>query len=334
MQLNNYHQLFEGDPYFSDEYIQCYLEENENIFYFEFKEEESYFILKAVKRAIDDSFGKMYYDLETVYGYGGYICNSDSEEFVEKAIKELTDKCISENIIAHFIRFHPLNDFPLKHGTFLNFSALNRQTVFINTSHKDEDEMRSAFSSSLKRNINKAKRAGLEFAELPKSSEYLDKFVDLYYATMERKSADDLYFFSKDYFSKLFNLDSLKVYGTLFEAKVISMMLTLDDSKGNSNYHLGATDSEFYSLNPNPFIINEIAFKHLNDTSEYFFLGGGNALEEDDNLFRFKKKFSKTIVPFYIGGNVFNEEIYNKYKKEALKKNDKLSSFFLSYRFA
>ena len=65
---------------------------------------------------------------------------------------------------------------------------------------------------------------------------------------------------------------------------------------------------------------------------KYFLLGGGTTSNECDPLFKFKKKFSKELKPFYISGKIYNQEIYDKYSKIWKEQSKDNIKYFLKYR--
>lgn len=332
-----YHKAFREDPYYQKDYHQCYLHEGEEVFDFEEREGSDFFLFRSIKRPIrtvgNQKIEGPWFDLESVYGFGGYITNSSSSAFVQKALYKLKEKCLSENVVAHFMRFHPLNSFPIEFEDFLSFKTVNRKVIFVDVHERSYEEVRTDYSSSLKRNINKAERMGLEAKELNPSEKVREEFMSLYYSTMERKEADQMYFFSKDYFFRLFKTEKLKVYATFFQDTLISMILALDSGEGEVYYHLGATHGDFYSYNPNPFILDQIVQQVQRSGGKFLFLGGGNSDDEADPLFRFKKKFSKEQQEFYIGGSIFHAEKFKELKSLAKELKPDLPPLFLSYRF-
>ena len=334
MLLKNYADFYTRDPYFQDAYLRCYLNANEEIFHFTHRKDNQHFECKAIKRPVPEisPSARGLFDLETVYGYGGYVCKNGDDAFVSEALARLEAYCREERIVAHFMRFHPLNDFPLHFGNQLDFKAENRVTVFVPIADREYSAIKQEYSSSLKRNINKAKRLGLEVRKLTKSAGERKTFQELYWRTMERKDADSLYFFSADYFEKLFNLDLCHCYATFLEDQVISMIITLE-AEGRVYYHLGATDPDYYQYNPNPFIMNHRIQHLVAEGGQFYFLGGGNSLAADDPLFRFKKKFSPHQESFYIGGKIFMPDAYQELKNGARKKGGELPKMFLAYRF-
>ena len=114
------------------------------------------------------------------------------------------------------------------------------------------------------------------------------------------------------------------MFEACFNGKIISMAIFIFDEKAMF-YHLGANSTEQMKSNNNAiYAIFESAFDFAyNKGIPLCYLGGG--VEENDELFAFKKQFASFITPFYIGGVIYNKEIYEKFK------NDK--PYFLSYRF-
>ncbi len=117
------------DVYYSREYISLFLKNNDEIFDFEFKSGDNYFLNKTIKRPIkrigDINVEDGYFDLESAYGYGGFYTNSNDTKFIENALEAYRDKCLEENIIAEFMRFHPINKFPINFNEYLDFNVSN-----------------------------------------------------------------------------------------------------------------------------------------------------------------------------------------------------------------
>ena len=81
-------------------------------------------------------------------------------------------------------------------------------------------------------------------------------------------------------------------------------------------YHLGANSTEQMKSNNNAiYAIFESAFDFAyNKGIPLCYLGGG--VEENDELFAFKKQFASFITPCYIGGVIYNKEIYEELKEK------------------
>jgi len=103
-------------------------------------------------------------------------------------------------------------------------------------------------------------------------------------------------------------------------------------SESIGHYHLSANSSISYKINANYALLHNV-FQVAQDLGlEYFMLGGGTTSNANDSLFKFKKKFSKDLKPFYISGNVYNKEIYNKYNEIWNSQSKEDVKYFLKYR--
>ena len=179
----------EHDIYFSKDYVSLYVDKanGDEIFEFEYTEGNKKFKTISIKRPIP--FAPDCYDLETAYGYGGYLVNTGDIDFIKRALQEYTYFCKTNNIVAEFVRFHPFNNFP-KDPSFFDFIKHDRNVVYIDLS------LEKQYQSSLKRNIRKAEKYNLKFFPVPSNEKvkYLNEFMNLYYETMRRKKASRFYF--------------------------------------------------------------------------------------------------------------------------------------------
>lgn len=317
--------------YYSNDYLDLYLKENDEIFDFEYSEGDNIFTNKAIKRPINSELVEgNYFDLESVYGYGGYYTNSDDQSFIETAISKYKEHCLSANVIAEFLRFDPFNSNVLALKPHLNFLAEERRVISVplNVGH---DDVSKDYSSSLRRNIKKAVANEVTFLEMEKSDENRLLFFQLYSQTMKKNNAFEMYFFSEEYFEKLFKFDQVKLYGAEYQSNIVNMILVFENYDNVVYYHLGATNPEFYHLNTNAYLFDSI-IKHYNNQFKLFFLGGGSSNDPQDSLYKYKQKFSKESQPFYIGGLKINEKIYDDLCGAWEAKNG-ASNMFLKYRF-
>ena len=304
-----------NDVYYDKDYCGLYLQPDDEIFEFTWKKEDKILKNVAIKRPIKKisrvNISDNYYDLETPYGYGGFITNTNDMDFVEKGLNEYQNYCKENKIIAEFIRFNPFNDFPEKNKHFFDFFSLDRWTVYVDLKN-GYDTVYLNYKSSLKRNLKKAFNNRLQFKILDKNQHNLENFFKLYFKTMEKNKASSFYFFPKEYFINLFKLEYVKLFGVLKEDQIINMMIILE-SFPISYYHLGASNPEFYALNGNPFLFDKVIQYYIDQKFEVLFLGGGSNSDPENSLLRFKKKFSPLMKPFYISGKIYNAKKYEEY---------------------
>lgn len=327
MNLEKFNLL--NDVYYSKEYISLYLKDNEEIFEFEYKEDNFIFYNIAIKRPItkigNEDIGDGYFDLETAYGYGGFYLNTENQGFVKNALAQYEQYCLEKKIIAEFIRFHPWNTFPQEQKEFLNMNIYDRDVVYVDLSLSKEERWKNYSSNT--RNILRKSEKELVFQK----SDNIEAFIELYEKTMDKNNATDFYYFSREYYEQLISNENIELYEIRQDKQIISMAFYMfSDEIGH--YHLSANDYEMRRYNANYFILDQIFEIAKNKGKRYFLLGGGTTSNKDDSLLKFKKKFSSLIKQFYISGKIYNNEIYSQYKQVWEQRSKEEIKYFLKYR--
>lgn len=245
-----------------------------------------------------------YYDIETVYGYGGPLVNSDDEEFRTRFEEAFLEYCAKEKIVAEFIRFHPLirNESVFRS----NIQVLhNRKTVVLNLEQELDEIWMQQISTQNRSTIRKCMKNNLRVEE---SSQY-EAFMSIYNDTMKKVGADDFYLFDEEYFKKL----QADEHCTLLCVKEGECVLAAAVFMGYGDYfhyHLSGSRKEALKLSPNNILLWEaIQYGKAHGYKKMHF-GGGLTDSTEDNLFRFKSKFSREYADFYIGKRIHNEDIY------------------------
>jgi len=318
-----------NDIYYNTDYSKLYINESYSLFDFEYKEDE--FILKniAIKKPIT-KIGEVevngYYDLETPYGYGGFFCNTADQLFIDRGMVAYKKRCVDENIIAEFFSFHPFNDFPFLHPECFDRCFIDRSVVVLDLQKSDEERWLDYASKTrtIIRKCNKTLRV--------EESDDIESFIDIYYETMDKNNARGFYYFEKIYFENLLKLEHVKLIKVLLEKEVIAMSFVMCGDK-IAHYHLSANKLDYLKYNANYMILEE-AFKLAKQVGcENFLLGGGRTPSEEDNLFKFKRKFSKLTKDFYLAGSIYNQGVYNQYIGIWEDQNpDNPVKYFLKYR--
>jgi hypothetical protein len=303
--------------YYTEEYVYLYLKDYDEIFEFSYKEGEKEFYNIAIKRPIEDT---NYFDLETAYGYGGWFANTTDMDFIKKAIKVYEERCLKENIVAEFIRFHPFNTFP-KDESLFDFIRYDRDVVIVNL-RKTKEERWKDYDSTTRNKLRKAQKI-LKFS----TDCSINDFIRLYKITMDKNKASKFYYFSDDYFKSLIKNVNAKMFCVLYKDKIVSSAVFLE-SKHIVSSHLSGSDYSQYIPGLNDFLFDSIFDYYSKLNKDYALLGGGKTSSKEDSLFQFKKKFSEETLPFYIGGKIFNREAY-KFLAENFCKDDRI---FLKWR--
>ena len=193
------------DICYSKEYVSLYQNTNSELFEFRHQSGNDIFYNISIKRPITHVgnclLEETYYDLESAYGYGGFYTNSVDQKFIEESMSLYKKRCIEENIVAEFQRYHPFNTFAKENNSFFHFLKNDRNIAVIDLSLSKED--RWASYSSNTRNILRKCEKNLSV----KLADSFEPFLELYEETMSRHSAD-FYYFTKEYYERLFRNDN------------------------------------------------------------------------------------------------------------------------------
>lgn len=312
------------DIYFMEEYVKLYENDVKQALAFVWEKEEKILIFPFLLEAIP---GTSFYDFETAYGYGGPISNSDDKNFLSDAWNNFIDIARNKNILAGFIRLHPL----LNNDEFLdsNFTIINdRNTIAINLEYTPTDIWQKEIHSKHRNVIRKASDSGLIFS-LDENLDRIDQFVEVYNSTMKRIDADSFYFFSKDYYEKLKrNLSEHSFLGIVSRDSSILAMAIFFYSGSYGHYHLAGSYSESLKYYPNNLLLYKAALELKERGCKYLHLGGGLSSSPDDNLFKFKKRFSKKLWTFSIAKIIVNENEYKSLCSDWENKNPEKAKKF------
>ena len=200
LQVHNRYSCLSNDIYLNKKYAELYGE----TFDFSYSKNGLVFKVIAIKEKIENS---QFYDLQSPYGYGGIYCNSQNEDFIKEALKALKTEAFKQNIIAFFIRFHLFDENLKIYSKLLPFFTKSRETIIVNT-EKGIDNIRMNYSPRIRSYVKKAREElQIKFAT---QKDYKD-FFTLYSKTMQRNQADKFYYFSEDYFQKLFDFNESKI---------------------------------------------------------------------------------------------------------------------------
>jgi len=319
------------DIYYRKEYAALYTDENSSVFDYEYREDDTWLINLSIKRAINrigsEPCREGYFDLETPYGYGGFYTNSEDRDFIGRALDQYRARCLDENIVAEFFRFHPFNPFPVQFADVFDKCLYDRDVVVVRVG-PSRAERWDTYSSSTRNILRKCVRTQRYF-----ETDDIDQFMDLYEITMERNRADDFYYFNRKYFEQLLSIPGVRLCRVEQEHEYPAMSLFMCTG-GVAHYHLSANSPAHLKQNANYFLLDEAFEAARGWGAEYFLLGGGRTNAPDDSLLTFKRKFSDDTKPFYIAGLVHNHEKYAEYMRRWEDRNPGRGTvkYFLKYR--
>lgn len=269
-----------------------------------------------------------YFDIFSPYGYGGFLIEGDNYREVNE---EYTKYCVKNNIICEFVRFNLFSNFHSKYSGIVEKIKPN----IVRKIDMSPNDMLMDFEYKVRKNLKRANENDLQ-VELDYEGKKLDEFLEIYYSTMERNEAKKEYYFTKEFFEKLNEMNENKVYfNVLYKNKIISTELVIYSNKNCYSY-LGGTLSEYFNLRPNDFLKYEIIKWAYNNNLKNYVLGGGYTNDVKDGILKYKKSFAPNneMVDFYVGKKIFNKSKYNELVN--IRKKDKNfdvnSNFFPLYR--
>ncbi|MBQ9756841.1 MAG: GNAT family N-acetyltransferase [Clostridia bacterium] len=269
-----------------------------------------------------------FFDIVTPYGYGGFIIEGEN---VRQLKEEYEQFCKKEHIVSEFVRFHPILE---------NWNGLDSvydivrlgNTVFMDTSAPET--IWQNLTSKNRNMIRKAQKEGLKVF-WGRDPQIIEQFIQIYNETMDKDSANDYYYFDKDFYESI--SEDLKHNALWFysvkddEIAAISIFLFCN---GQMHYHLSGSKRKFSSLAPTNLLLYEAAVWASKNGYKTLHLGGGVGAAED-SLYKFKKAFNRNEdSAFCIGRKIFDNDTYQKLVDFRSEENsfDNNSSFFPLYR--
>lgn len=308
-----FHIHGDGDPY---------------LLYYEAEGLRAIYVYMKRKTAIEG-----YYDSVTPYGYGGVLFEGDtSEENIQAFWSAYVAKMKEEGIVDNFVRYHPVlaNAVPMKSistvidlGKTIAFDLASPEVIWENIISKNRNMIR------------KAEKNGITI-EHGKGMELLDKFTEIYNATMDKDHAEDYYYFKRPFYESIDSdlNDNYEMFYAMYEGWPIAMSIMIF-ANGRLNYHLSGSDMEFRNLAPSNLLLYKAALWGYEQGCKTFHLGGGVGSGED-NLYKFKAAFNKNSdFQFSIGKEIFDQEKYDELLALRAKNDPEFnpeSKFFPLYR--
>lgn len=324
------------ETYFTPEYGRLYEEIEGGVlqtFSFAVSEGEVYYqyLKRPIPYLVD---GKQYYDAMTPYGYGGPLVvrveKGQEEDLVQKFREALDEKFSKEGIICEFVRFHPME----KNAEFFQviYHLRNKRTA-VYTDLSADDPITTEFHSETIKCIRKAKRKGV-ITKIQQEPDWKDMelFVNCYYENMRAIGASEYYFFSIEYFRKMWETlkERLILVLAYCEEKLVGADLGFADLPVYT-CHLTSATNEGRKLNVARVIVGDQALWAKANGYGYLFQGCGVTASEEDSLLKFKKFFTKgCLYTFWQGDRISNLEIYRKVCEISGKYDD--TTYFPAYR--
>jgi hypothetical protein len=269
--------------------------------------------------------GKDCFDVQSPYGYGGPVATTYEKNFLSRAWDAYFEWCRERRIVAEFIRFHPL----LENWRFYWGDVIDdRETVWVDLAIEN---VLDSYHLLRRRNILKAKQGSLSVSWAPKES-FLQYFIPLYEAMLDKKTAAEFYFFNWSYYKAL--LDCTTCYCAVCwrgnEAVAAGIFLLHGETM---EYHLGAASADGQKSGAMTLLLHEAALLAQRRGAKAFHLGGGTDRMPENSLLFFKRGFSDRRGLFKIGKYVHEARLYSNLKFEWETEHNTTTQQVLFYRF-
>ncbi len=330
------------DIYYKPGYINFFLQDlNETAVLFYYNDNEKIAIAPFIKRCVNDlgyDLESKYYDLESVYGYSGFVTNTSDSDFIGDFFQTFDAFCRKNNIISELCRYNPLSKNVVVTKKFRT-SIFDRKTVTIDLCKPYEEIWTKQYSSKNRNIVRKAEKLGYKY--LITSNPTLDEiteFTRIYNYSMRMVEAEEFYLFKIDAYIKMFNLLQNDVFLAMVKTEteeIISAAIFLRYNE-KFHYHLSGRSENADNSATNYLLDNSVRFAQ-NSGLKQFHLGGGRTNADNDSLLKFKKSFGESSTNFYISKKIHNEVIYNEVVEQWKIANpnlsEKYSRYILKYRY-
>lgn len=325
---NNWNQLieqyFKSEPMIKASYYKLF-SDSESLGMAVFYEcSEGMIFYPFMKRKVPKLAG--YFDIISAYGYGGPYASPGITPNQWSHFWELFDAwCQQNRIISEVIKFGLFGNenccYPGKIEAVMN-NIVRPLGLSVEELYKD-------YEHKVRKNVKRAEKYKLSFV-LDESEESIEKFLKIYYGTMDRRNADQMYYFEKDFFEFINSemKNNSYIFFVNYEEIPISTELVLV-SEENIYSYLGGTNPDYFEMRPNDYLKAKIIEWGIENGYKNFVLGGGHGSE--DGIYRYKKAFSPSgIKEFKIGSRILD---FEQYKQACVKIGaDWESDFIPAYR--
>jgi len=266
-----------------------------------------------------------YFDAQSPYGYGGPISNTEDIRFLRDAWTEYSSWCASVNVIAEFVRFHPLlENWRFYRGTVKD----DRATVWINLG---ESSLLQTYDTRVRTAIKKAINFGVKI-EWMRDTVERKQFQKLYRETMSRLNAGQQYYFNDEYFDALLSWERTFLAIARKDNEIVSAAVFLGGD-GAVEYHLSASNDCGRKYAATNLLIHEGAMRFQSNGCAKLHLGGGTNSNPENPLLFFKSGFSNHRSSFKIGQYIHNVEAYENLRARWINARHNVPAKVLFYRF-
>ena len=270
-------------------------------------------------------------DIITPYGYGGPFCSGKlTDEVAGRFWASFDAWAHARGVVSEFVRFSLFQE------TLVAWpgNRIPRSVNIVRSLDVSDETMWQEAEYKVRKNVKRARFSGIRIEADPEGAGF-SNFMDIYYQTMNRRSALSSYYFPEAYFRSLHEnlMGSFMYFHAFLGDKVIASELVLVSNE-NCYSFLGGTDEHYFDHRPNDLLKYEIFQLSREMGKRRFVLGGG--YEPGDGIFRYKRSFAPNgQVEFHVGTRILNEPAYNRLiqdRKEREPEWQPRPDFFPIYR--
>lgn len=251
--------------------------------------------------------GVLGFDIQSPYGYGGPLANSEDPGFLERAWAAYVEAARAQGIAAEFIRFHPLAQNMRFYGGFVED---DRATVWIDLTASD---ILGRYLTRTRTAVRKAQKAGIRF-RWAENEEIVGCFADFYRKGMAAISASRFYFFDDRYFAGIACIPGTRLGVCSLDGEWLAAGLFLHDGDC-VEYHLAASSQSGKRLSASNLLLHEVALSSQREGFSRLYLGGGTDQQSDNRLLFFKSGFSPLRSPFSVGTFQHDRALYEQLRQ-------------------
>ena len=229
-------------------------------------------------------------DLSSPYGYGGpfLLGGSAGQDFWPVALAWMR----AEGYASLFAR---LSLSSKKLAPLPSEEVHPVQPNVVRTLDLDPEAMFADYDHKVRKNVKRALRNGLG-VEFDETGAELDRFTEIYLATMERNGASAYYRFDRDLFTRFVGeMPGAFLFVHVRKAgRIVSTELVLRSRRTLYSF-LGGTDADAFEDRPNDLLKHETILWGAREGYREYVLGGGVATPEnggEDGIFRYKLAFA------------------------------------------
>ena len=243
------------------------------------------------------------FDLQSPYGYGGPVANTDDREFLARVWADYANWCRQNRILAEFVRFHPLAaNWRFYGGVIRN----DRDTVAIQLDA--DNALMAGYQPRCRTAIRKAIAARIA-ARWRDLADNVPQFGDFYRKGMAAIGAKDFYSFGDDYFSTLAGISGVRLLTCELDGEWLAAGIFLRGA-ASLEYHLSAATDLGRKLSCTNLLLHSAAEWARTEGLTWLYLGGGTDRRTDNPLLFFKAGFSNCRFLFRVGFAIHDRDEY------------------------